>query len=275
MEISGIVKKMLRYDRVSLLERASRRYLTEHREALGPFGGLQTEELRSHVIDLNADIASLSAEEKSRWFDNARNKLRLHRFQIRLARTLKIVREETDPKLLDSLLDYGAGSGIFLQALGGGTGLDSDTGCVAEMQRKGVRAVLSHSESLPFTDGSFAYGSIFECLEHVENPVKLLQEMKRVTRMKIFISVPYVEKTQIGSFDPHERKRMENYHYFEFNLADLRKICERLGLTVSRVEHITPYEPAGLPILYRLLDRIYPGKLMRPEWTFLVLKRSE
>lgn len=271
--IFSIPKKILCYDKVALLEKASRRYLSDNPGTQGPFGSVQKQDLCVHVMDINADVTTLSPESRHRWYENRQNQLRLNRFQIRLARTLQIVQEETDPGACSSFLDVGAGSGIFLQALGGGTGVDSHPGCVEAMQRKGIRAVHSRNNHLPFENNTFAYGSIFECLEHVENPIMLLREMKRVIRSKIFISVPYVKTSQIGDRDSNGEKREENYHFFELSPRDLYKLCERLGLRVCRQELMTPYSSSGLPIFYRSMNRLLPGRLIKPEWLFMVLER--
>ena len=43
---------------------------------------------------------------------------------------------------------------------------------------------------LPYKDNSFDYVICSEVLEHVENPIKAMQELKRVTKKRLIITVP-------------------------------------------------------------------------------------
>src|SRR5215472_9688054 len=89
-----------------------------------------------------------------------------------------------------SVLDVGCGDGQVLSQLahhGFGpelVGLEvSETGAgVARRQAEITRVVTFDGVQLPFPDSSFALVLAIHVLEHVPNPLALLQEMRRVAR---------------------------------------------------------------------------------------------
>ena len=100
----------------------------------------------------------------------------------------------------ESVLDVGCGEGVltyrWAQALGERTvvGVDlPDEKLEAhwrERRRDNLRFVTAHGEELPFTADEFDLVTAIELLEHVRNPVRALEEMGRVARRNLLLSVP-------------------------------------------------------------------------------------
>jgi SAM-dependent methyltransferase len=91
------------------------------------------------------------------------------------------------------ILDLGCATGDYcleLSKLGCEcVGADINEAYVAAARKKGVNAVVS-GERLQFEDDSFDTVIMFEVLEHVQDPERLLREAKRVSVGNILITVP-------------------------------------------------------------------------------------
>lgn len=61
--------------------------------------------------------------------------------------------------------------------------------CTDITPRKGV--TKQDAENLTFKDKSFDNVLCMEVLEHTKNPIKAINELKRVTKKRLIISVPY------------------------------------------------------------------------------------
>jgi hypothetical protein len=72
---------------------------------------------------------------------------------------------------------------------------------------------------------SFDYGMMFETLEHLHNPILILNQMLGICKEGLFVSIPYVKKT-------HVRLNMNGGHVFEFSPRDFKKILDYYGITI-------------------------------------------
>lgn len=78
----------------------------------------------------------------------------------------------------DAILDVGAGAGALLW--GDAVGIDLDVGFVVGTGKRFVRGDVGGV--LPFKDAAFDGAIAKDIIEHVEHPLLLLQELKRVTK---------------------------------------------------------------------------------------------
>lgn len=175
-----------------------------------------------------------------------------------------------------SVLDIGDTSGMFLRALGkNGVSLNINQECVDFIRSKGLEAVQGNAESLDFDDNSFDYVLSFQCLEHLPNPIKALNEWGRVARKRVFLSIPYVDSTRIYNIDywvnlkktswKEDSVRSVDCHIFEFSTKDFINILSYTNLDYER----------NFPILYfrnnslrqRLLNKAFGSY-----FNFFVLK---
>lgn len=150
------------------------------------------------------------------------------------------------------ILDLGCATGDYcveLSRLGYGcVGADINEAYVAAAKEKGVEAVVA-GERLPFEDNSFDTVIMFEVLEHVPDPERLVREAKRVSSGNILITVP-----DCGSRAALSGSKLTCEHFLEldhvnfFTEADLRTFLAAhfSKYTVERGEPILSWN-AGLP----------------------------
>jgi ubiquinone/menaquinone biosynthesis C-methylase UbiE len=117
------------------------------------------------------------------------------------------------------ILDLGAGKGSFLvYAASQGaevTGLELSPSYIEIAQNRakeaGVTIALAQgrAEELPFPDQSFDFVNASEVIEHVQDPDRMLKELRRVLRSngKAYMSVP----NRFGFKDPHFRLFFVNW----------------------------------------------------------------
>ena len=84
------------------------------------------------------------------------------------------------------LLDVGCGSGwsTYGFARGGyeATGIDLNAGAFEPPQVGGLTLAQANAVSLPFADASFEVVSSYQCLEHIPEPQRAIDEMIRVCK---------------------------------------------------------------------------------------------
>lgn len=164
--------------------------------------------------------------------------LRLHRFKksMELPRVRKVlgILKGVQPH---NLLDIGSGRGAFLWPLLNEfpflpvTCVDRLDYRVADIQAvhsggiEQVMAMQGDVTELPFPDASFDVVTMLEVLEHIPATVKALQEVCRVARRFLIVSVP-----------SREDDNPEHIHLF--NQARLRQLLGEQGITRVSFEYV-------------------------------------
>ncbi len=91
------------------------------------------------------------------------------------------------------VLDYGCATGAYCMQLRKRgfvcTGVDANEEYVRIARQRGVDAIVA-TQRLPFEDKSFDTVLMFELLEHVPDPDRLLAEAARLARSNVLITVP-------------------------------------------------------------------------------------
>ncbi len=111
---------------------------------------------------------------------------------------VKVFLEMTDPELDDSIIDIGCGPGTHLSLLRAKgfvniCGIDASTNMIKfadKLNRKKVTLVQASAECLPFKDDCFNVVMCLGTLEHLDDIDGALNEIVRISKNKIFISVP-------------------------------------------------------------------------------------
>jgi 2-polyprenyl-3-methyl-5-hydroxy-6-metoxy-1,4-benzoquinol methylase len=121
----------------------------------------------------------------------------VRRLMAGFERTLDDLFGRADPR---SILDVGCGEGVlthkWAQRLGDRrvVGIDLEDPLLEAEQAKRRAPNLEYrvmkAEKLPFADGEFDLASAIEVLEHVPDPGHTLEEMARVARRWLLVSVP-------------------------------------------------------------------------------------
>ena len=233
------------------------------------------DELISQIKEI-PEIKKFFPEDKMRGhyvYEPMRNTLKhpdLYIEQVRYYRMYDFFKKEY-PEIFNSnttILNVGDTDGILLEALGKNrTSLNINRECVEFIKKKGVEAVLGDAENLEFENSSFDFVFCFQTLEHCPNPIKVLNELGKVAKKKLFLSIPYTEQTNIyninywidlkkSSWGEKEVKNVD-CHIFEFSPEDFKNVLSYTNLEYEK----------NFPIDYfnndsfkgRLLNKIYPS----------------
>lgn len=163
------------------------------------------------------------------------------------ARLVQLIYDRLGPELSSlSFLDVGDTDGLILKHLGKQRlALNNSSKACEQIRRNGVEAQRGDGQTLPFKDKSFDVVLCFETLEHVLNPCLLLDELARVARRKVYVSIPGVRETLV-----HARirgSRVGEFHVVEFCERDFRSLLTHVPLRISHYERIevfgTPRNP--------------------------------
>lgn len=161
-----------------------------------------------------------------------------------IAKRVDLILQSTRELEHKTLIDVGATSDVIFRYLNKKElGLNISEKAVNYMKSQGIEAILGSAEDLEVDDKRFDYLLCFETIEHLENPIKSLKEFRRVTKEKIFITIPNVKETRVCPFEPKDRGR-HRWHFIEFSRSDFRHILRRTGLDIVNEVVIHPYGEA-------------------------------
>ncbi len=248
-------------------------------------------ELLRREVERTPEISLLFPESQMRahWgyarLENTPDSPNLYIHQIRFYRMVQYFRRAF-PDVFESdtrILDIGDTSGILFRAIGKhGLSLNIRPDRVDYIRSQGVAAVVGDAEALEFENNSFDYGFCFQTLEHIKGPVKALEEMGRVVRKAVFLSVPYVDTTRIWGregfirdyrgADATEAKDIQDdeCHIIEFSSSDLKKLLSFTQLECSANFALDYFWADGRrSLLDRLTIRLTPS-----HFNFFVLEKK-
>ncbi len=147
----------------------------------------------------------------------------------------------------ENILEIGVGDKVFGSFIKNNTNIKYTSVDIAEDLNPDV---IGSVNKLPFEDGSFDSVCIFEVLEHIpfEEFENCIQELFRVTRKKVFISlphfgppvkflikIPFIKEIKFSFKIPFYKKHLFNgEHYFEigkrgYPLGDILKRLSKYG----------------------------------------------
>jgi ubiquinone/menaquinone biosynthesis C-methylase UbiE len=97
----------------------------------------------------------------------------------------------------DRILDIGCGTGIILKLLenfGTSYGVELSRDAVQFLRNRGLNLIVQSdaNRSIPFKDNTFSAITCLDVLEHLDNDLKLLKEMRRVCKQGgyVIVTVP-------------------------------------------------------------------------------------
>lgn len=147
------------------------------------------------------------------------------------------------------VLDAGASDGLFLASLGAkhGIGLNILLPCARQIREAGFPSCIADIERLPFPDRAFDFVICCETLEHVPNPISTLNELLRVCDQRLFLTVPWLERTRINA----RRATWPEVegHIFEFDEQDFAKMLSHTRARVVERGFIEVFPEPNNPVL--------------------------
>lgn len=140
----------------------------------------------------------------------------------------------------NKILDFGCATGNYiveLKKLGFScVGVDVNERYIELASKKGIEAHVIN-DKLPFDDKTFDTVIMFELLEHVQEPEKILEEAKRVARKNILITVP-----NCTDFESLRRHRLTYEHLLELDHVNFFTKQSLAALLSCYFEHFTIIE---------------------------------
>jgi SAM-dependent methyltransferase len=158
------------------------------------------------------------------------------------------------------LLDFGCGTGAFLEHLerfGTVHAVDGDPSAVAFCHDRGRAEVqlVPPGAPLPFADGSFDLVTTLDVIEHIDDDVGALRELRRVLRPggRLLVAVPAF-RFLWGKQDEVA------HHHRRYTARTLRRVLTESGFAIDRTSYFNTilFPPiAAVRLARRLLRR--PG----------------
>lgn len=182
----------------------------------------------------------------------------------RIRRTVELV-----PDDVTSVLDVGAGHGVFLEELRSlrgiaGLGIEITTGKVDYGRSRGLDMRLGDAQRLDFADRSFDALVACEVLEHLPWGVyeSALKEFARVARRWVIVTVPFDEQRRFVRCPYCGARVNADYHFRSFSPAGLAGLLP--GFALSRWTGLGEQRRSPLLSLGRRLTARWPALLVCP-----------
>jgi SAM-dependent methyltransferase len=161
------------------------------------------------------------------------------------------------PYVHGALLDVGCGRGYGLEALTPNStlqvGIDISKEFLAEAKTQCPAQVLAcgNGDSLPLKNGLFDSVIAFEVIEHAENDLYFLEELKRVARKDAFVvlSTPNRIISSGKSLKP-----LDHFHVREYDASEFYRLLKNSFSSVQMFGQIERVEEQSATS--RLVDRI-------------------
>ena len=183
--------------------------------------------------------------EQSHWWYTGRRKILTEFVE-------EICRQVTDRR--PKILDVGCGTGanlLMLSQYGDAEGVDVSEDALAFCRERGLDKVrLGAGEELPYEDGTFDLVTALDVVEHMDDDLAGLREMRRVLRPggRVLLFVPtFMFLWGLQDDVSNHRRR--------YRLPELRRVLEQAGFEIERTTYanITFFMPI---LLVRKLMRL-------------------
>jgi SAM-dependent methyltransferase len=169
--------------------------------------------------------------EESHWWFTGRRQI-IRSFLQRVVRELKGSEGETL-----HILDVGCGTGANLEMLaefGDAEGVDVSSEALSFCKGRGLERVkLGEAEALPYEDGSFDLVTGLDVVEHLDDDLAGLDEMRRVLRTngRALMFVPaFMFLWGVQDDISHHRRR--------YTLKELKQVVTKAGFEVERATYV-------------------------------------
>ena len=190
--------------------------------------------------------------ERQHWWFKVRGKI--------ISRLISASIQNKENKPL-SILNIGAATGKtseLLSKFGTVTSLEYDQDCCNYANQQFNMTIIHGSIlDLPFKDEEFDLVCAFDVIEHVEDDLSGVHEMKRVCKKdgQIVLTVP----AYMFLWSHHD---VVNHHFRRYTLKSLKDLVKKSDLIPLRATFFNTI--LFIPIaIFRLLSKMIPGKIIR------------
>jgi SAM-dependent methyltransferase len=197
-------------------------------------------------------------EESHWWFVGRRQIIRS--FLERICGDLKATRRGNEPQgSALNILDVGCGTGANLEMLsefGEAEGVDLSAEALSFCQARGLQNVKQgEAEALPYEDNSFDLVTGLDVVEHLDDDLAGLQEMRRVLRAggRALLFVPaFMFLWGVQDDVSNHRRR--------YNMKELKRVVREAGFEIERATYvnISFFAPILLGRLFMRATRLRP-----------------
>lgn len=212
------------------------------------------QEMQQHTYSIMYQV------EGTHWWFVGRRRI-IESFLAPLCHKLKAERQPAPASdLAIKILDIGCGTGANLEMLsqfGDAQGVDVSVEALAFCHQRGLQNVRQGAaEHLPWEDGSFDLVTGLDVVEHLDDDIAGLKEMRRVLRPGgyAFLFVPaFMFLWGVQDEISHHRRR--------YTLKGLQQVAREAGFEIERVTYanITFFLPVLLGRLLMRLTRLRPA----------------
>ncbi len=141
------------------------------------------------------------------------------------------------------ILDVGCGTGgnlMMLSQFGDAEGVDVSPDALEFCRQRGLKTKLGAAEQLPYDDATFDLVTALDVVEHIDDDVAGLREMRRVLKPdgRLLLFVPtFMFLWGVQDDVSHHRRR--------YRMPELRRAVEKAGFEVERTTYanITFFAP--------------------------------
>lgn len=192
------------------------------------------------------EIQQMSEFEEDYWWFKGRKKI-----------IQSLLNTQIKDKLNLKILDVGCGSGgttSILTEFGTVYGIDFSFSALKFSNQRGLKVLKSDVYEMPFSSESFDIVTMFDSLEHIENELKVLSEIKRVMKKNslLFITVPAYQFL----WSNHDEALL---HFRRYNSKNLDLVIKNTGLNNIRMSYFVSI--IFLPLaLFRIFSKLKTNK---------------
>lgn len=182
-----------------------------------------------------------------------------------------------------TLLDVGCGIGVFLQAVKdvglNAVGVDMSKSAVIYARSHGLDVRLGKIEDLPLKRESFDVITLFQTIEHIEDPIKTLKKIHTLLRRGgiLVMTTPNEESLMAKLLGKLWFGYANIEHIYFFNKQSLTALQKKVGFKKITIESENGRALSMPWVLTRLFDYYYNQQSIlkplivksRPYWKYL------
>jgi methionine biosynthesis protein MetW len=168
------------------------------------------------------------------------------------------------------VLDIGCGPGVFLEVMKGRNidAVGTDISLSALKMARGINSDVIQSDvtsgHLPFKDGQFPIATVLDVIEHVSEPLSLLEEIGRVARELIVVAPNFCDirqRIEVLSGRAPRNMNPTKKHCYWITYKGLKELIEQSGFSI--VDEFHNFFGKRYPRFVKNLIKSFPGLFAR------------